>query len=209
MIIVSREEVYCDGNFRTNITSGCYKNCGHVYIVTSVAWCKSICIRKISARPRLAPSAFVSSDQRRRSFSYWSPREVIMGERKSIPLFFFLVLVFSKAENQAPKGHLQPLGSHQPPEKFLETKKEVPQPEQFFKNYVLPGVPLLFKGAAKTIPAYSKWSDEYLRYVIHFVFILCDFILWFCFLLLLAEKLVYHFVPWNIFMRLYFNSHII
>lgn len=88
-----------------------------------------------------------------------------MDRRKLVRFVFILVLAHSKAENQVPKGHLQPLGSHQPPDEFLEIAQEVPKPEHFFNRYVLPGVPLLFKGAAKSIPAYSKWTDEYLRWV--------------------------------------------
>lgn len=35
------------------------------------------------------------------------------------------------------------------------------EPAHFFNHYVLQGIPVLFKGAAKQFPAYEKWTDEY------------------------------------------------
>ena len=35
------------------------------------------------------------------------------------------------------------------------------EPAHFFNHYVVPGVPVLFKGAAKQFPAYEKWTDEF------------------------------------------------
>lgn len=78
-------------------------------------------------------------------------------------------LVSSKADYQNPKGHLQPLGSHQQPGSPVKSVEDVPTPEDFFNNYAFPGVPLLFKGAAKRIPAYSKWTDEYMKYVMFLI----------------------------------------
>lgn len=34
-------------------------------------------------------------------------------------------------------------------------------PTEFFNDYVLPGRPVVFKGAAKQFPAYQKWDDDY------------------------------------------------
>ena len=82
----------------------------------------------------------------------------------------FVVCVFyvslTKSESLSdPPGHLQPLGSHMAPEGQITTVSvdNIPPPEVFFQNHVLPGKPLLFRGAAKQMPAYSLWTDEYLR----------------------------------------------
>ena len=37
------------------------------------------------------------------------------------------------------------------------------EPNKFFENHVVPGIPVVFKGAATDFPAYSKWTDEYLK----------------------------------------------
>jgi len=36
------------------------------------------------------------------------------------------------------------------------------KPSDFYNNHVIPGIPVLFKGAAKSFPAYQLWTDEYL-----------------------------------------------
>lgn len=73
------------------------------------------------------------------------------------------VWVFSPLESKHPPGHLQPLGSHQPPLGSIPSTFVVPSAKDFFEQNALPGEPLLFKGAAKKMPAYSKWTDNYLR----------------------------------------------
>ena len=72
-------------------------------------------------------------------------------------------LSFFTLESQHPPGHLQPLGSHQPPSGSIESSEVVPGPREFFEENVRPGKPLLLRGAAKSMPAYSKWTDGYLR----------------------------------------------
>lgn len=78
-------------------------------------------------------------------------------------LILIFVWVFSPLESKHPPGHLQPLGSHQPPLGSIKSTDFVPGAPEFFKHNALPGEPLLFKGAAKNMPAYSKWTDQYLR----------------------------------------------
>ena len=34
-------------------------------------------------------------------------------------------------------------------------------PEVFFSDYVIPGLPVVFKGAVRDFPAHQVWSDEY------------------------------------------------
>ena len=78
-------------------------------------------------------------------------------------LVVITVLVFSPLECKHPPGHLQPLGSHQPPVGSISSADVVPSAKDFFEQNALRGEPLLLKGAAKKIPAYSKWTDDYLR----------------------------------------------
>ena len=82
------------------------------------------------------------------------------------PFYFFLLFLFtlpSNANNPL-HGHLQPLGSQIAPVGDVLTLAEVPSPQEFFDEFVKPGKPVLFKGAAIPTPAYKSWSDDYLRY---------------------------------------------
>lgn len=79
-------------------------------------------------------------------------------------LILNFIWIFSPLESKHPPGHLEPLGSHQPPLGSIEITDFVPSSPDFFEQYALPGEPVLFKGAAKKMPAFSKWTDEYLRY---------------------------------------------
>ncbi|XP_013384785.1 jmjC domain-containing protein 5 [Lingula anatina] len=78
---------------------------------------------------------------------------------------FVFITCFFLSENNAEEipGHLLYLGSHQPAEGTIEVTDTWPDPETFYKTYVEPGKPLLFKGKAKGIPAYNLWTDDYLR----------------------------------------------
>ncbi|CAK0816134.1 unnamed protein product [Prorocentrum cordatum] len=57
------------------------------------------------------------------------------------------------------------------PQGHVEVRDVLPTPAEFFTEYVRPkdgpfagvGKPVLFRGAAKRMPAYEKWTDEYLR----------------------------------------------
>lgn len=80
-----------------------------------------------------------------------------------VVLILISVWIISPLESKHPPGHLQPLGSHQPPVGSIRTTEIVPDALEFFEQNALPGEPLLFKGAAKKMPAYLKWTDEYLR----------------------------------------------
>lgn len=50
---------------------------------------------------------------------------------------------------ETPRGHMERLGEHRPPE--IKTKEIVGDlhPVQFWKQFVQPGIPVLFPGAAK------------------------------------------------------------
>ena len=82
---------------------------------------------------------------------------------KNFLLFFPLLLTPSANANDPLDGHLAPLGLQLPPVGDVLTISEVPSPQQFFDEYVKPGKPVLFKGAATKTPAYQLWNDDYLR----------------------------------------------
>lgn len=61
------------------------------------------------------------------------------------------------------QGHMERLGLQRKPEGHVEILNELPSPLEFFDKYVSPGKPVVFKGAAKEMPAFKNWNDEYLR----------------------------------------------
>jgi lysine-specific demethylase 8 len=61
-----------------------------------------------------------------------------------------------------PNGHLEPLGGHMPPEGSVEAIDGFPTPLDFFDKYVKASKPVLMRGAAKLLKAYSLWTDEYM-----------------------------------------------
>ena len=61
-----------------------------------------------------------------------------------------------------PSGHLKPFGAHRPPEGDIDSLDAFPDPKTFYEKYVKVGRPVVFKGAAKGIPAFKRWTDEYL-----------------------------------------------
>ena len=77
-------------------------------------------------------------------------------------LFIFELCCSSNVELNAPRGHLQPLGSHTDPEPVPEfTRDNYPTPEEFWKNFVKPSKPAVFRGGAKDWTGFTKWTDEY------------------------------------------------
>lgn len=80
-----------------------------------------------------------------------------------VPLIAIFFSVLSSVEGKHPRGHLKPLGSHQDPEGVIASSDVVPNAKDFFERNALPGEPLLLKGAAKKMHAYSRWTDDYLR----------------------------------------------
>ncbi|KAI0221585.1 hypothetical protein LSAT2_027102 [Lamellibrachia satsuma] len=61
-----------------------------------------------------------------------------------------------------PPGHLEPFGGHRPAEGDVDSLDAFPDPKTFFEKYVKVGKPVLFRGAAKGIPAFKLWTDKYL-----------------------------------------------
>ena len=81
-------------------------------------------------------------------------------------LILFRVAVIAIGSDEGdPLGHMQPIGSHRPPEENLTSLSYVPDPEEFYENFVFTHTPVLFKGAIAGTPAITKWNnDNYLRY---------------------------------------------
>lgn len=71
-----------------------------------------------------------------------------------------------------PAGHLEPLGAHRPAEGHIDIVEGFVEPEIFYEEYVKPSKPVVFKNAALGIPAFSSWSDDYLRFFICFAYTL-------------------------------------
>ncbi|XP_070568015.1 tRNA wybutosine-synthesizing protein 5-like [Ptychodera flava] len=77
---------------------------------------------------------------------------------------FLTYIAATSSEDHDPTswpGHMEPLGSRkqwQP----VATLESYPKSEEFFASYVLPSVPVLFKGVAKEYPAFKLWTDDFL-----------------------------------------------
>jgi len=70
---------------------------------------------------------------------------------------------FVRNEDGLP-GHMQPIGSHRPPEESIEVRTSVPNPLEFYDKYMTKHIPVLFKGAIAGTPAVTSWNDDqYLR----------------------------------------------
>ena len=74
--------------------------------------------------------------------------------------FIYLSL---RTHADSPKGHLERLGNQGPKQGHIEVLDALPSPVEFFENYIVPGKPVVFKGAAKPMPAFKNWNDEYLK----------------------------------------------
>ena len=78
-------------------------------------------------------------------------------------LFIFYCILFSVKSQEFPKGHLKPLGHHRGSSGHIEVIDKMIHPRIFWKNYCEIGRPVLFKNAAKSWPAFTKWTNEYLK----------------------------------------------
>ena len=66
------------------------------------------------------------------------------------------------------------LGRQSGEQLYVETVDGFLQPDDFINNYMIPGKPVIFKGAAKSFPAFTKWTDEYFQASPHSVNHLVD-----------------------------------
>lgn len=74
-----------------------------------------------------------------------------------------LACAIASDQSAVPVGHLQRLGSHRPREGATVELVDVPHPIEFYERYAKPQVPVILRGAAKTMPAYKRWTDAYLK----------------------------------------------
>jgi len=74
---------------------------------------------------------------------------------------FFTLLALTTANIRIP-GHLKPLGSHAAPEGEVSVVDGFPDPLTFFDEYIVPKRPVLFRGGAKEITGFERWTDEYM-----------------------------------------------
>ena len=90
--------------------------------------------------------------------------KVMATLRKFVALVSFIQLSYGGApETNFPRGHLLPLGSHADPDSVPEySPGKYPTPEEFWKKYVKPSKPAVFRGATKGWGGFTKWTDEYL-----------------------------------------------
>ena len=82
-----------------------------------------------------------------------------VGLRLDIMRLFILLqitIVVIGNDNGDLPGHMQPIGSHRPPEESIAILSYVPDPLEFYERYVSKHTPVLFKGDTPVI----KWSNE-------------------------------------------------
>ena len=92
----------------------------------------------------------------------------VMAKNTSTVIFRYLavvslLIVLGCSSNLDMQGHMEKLGMQRKSEGHIEILNELPSPVEFFEKYVKPGKPVVFKDAAKQMPAYKNWNDEYLR----------------------------------------------
>ncbi len=79
-------------------------------------------------------------------------------------LCLHVLLVGVNCETKFPRGHLEPLGGHRDPDPVEElTVDQIPSPLQFWKDYIIPSKPVVFRGAAFKSPGSWLWTDSYLK----------------------------------------------
>ena len=82
-------------------------------------------------------------------------------------IVLLLVLVWNGQADSNLPGHLQPLGSHMPPE-YVRRVSHIPSPLEFHREYVSSKTPLLMEGIMKNADVIKNWqNDDYLRLGVH------------------------------------------
>lgn len=76
-------------------------------------------------------------------------------------LVFYLTL--QSVQSQLPPGHGKPLGQHNDLKTpaFEEDYTKISS-KYLYDQYISTRTPVILRGLAKTFPAFSKWTDEYL-----------------------------------------------
>ncbi len=73
-----------------------------------------------------------------------------------------ILSIFHPVYGSHRNGHLEPLASNAFTKIPVKELDSFPTPQEFYMNYVYPSVPVVFKGGAKSSPAFSRWTDDYL-----------------------------------------------
>jgi hypothetical protein len=80
--------------------------------------------------------------------------------RVSAALFVGMAAATRDIVGNAIPGHMKPLGEHKPMLKKIEVLDYVPSTQEFVDVHSKGrGFPFVMRGAAKTMPAWSKWTD--------------------------------------------------
>lgn len=74
----------------------------------------------------------------------------------------FILLAVNKVFCQL-EGHMEPLGQQRKSEGHIEILDKIPDPLTFHKEFIVGSKPAVFRGAAKNIPAFDLWTDEYMK----------------------------------------------
>ena len=93
-----------------------------------------------------------------------------MAGRLTIKMFgyiliacLYLITMPCHSSDAEMRGHMEKLGMQRESQGHIEVLKELPSPVEFFEKYIEPGKPVVFKDAAKKMPAFKNWNDKYLR----------------------------------------------
>ena len=79
-----------------------------------------------------------------------------------ILLLCILQTFTDRIDANIPVGHGQVLGKHRPAEGHVDQLDNILAPPLFWEKYASQRKPVVFKGAAKTFPAFQLWTDEFL-----------------------------------------------
>lgn len=79
-------------------------------------------------------------------------------------IIIIIIFVINVMLTCVPIGHLQPLGLHRPPIKNgVKILNYLPDPTEFWKEYIVKGKPVIFRNVAKSLNIFNLWTDNYLR----------------------------------------------
>ena len=81
----------------------------------------------------------------------------------AIVLLLFYMTVTRVAASSHPRGHLQPLGSHQPPEGKIVEVEGASNPAELCRESMHFSRPVVLRRAIEKCRAMELWNDQYLR----------------------------------------------
>ena len=78
-------------------------------------------------------------------------------------VYLFVLVCHIHAQAEVLEGHLKQLGLQRESEGHIEIRNDVPNVETFFEKYIAGSTPVVLKGAAHNVPAFQKWTDQYIK----------------------------------------------